>query len=228
MRCACSAYGFSYILTVFSSEGPTERRSRSCASPQSASCSENYVIRPEVSGRTLRLIDLASYAMTVIAFGSALFSVRHYEERLRTTFERLDIFSNTVDTMFDAQISLMKTCEDISHSPFRLTKVKRAECDKLSEYLRQMSKDPQARAPLILPVFSYFSVPEVRALANEVFAKARAINKKIADYRAKAEVSGIDYREMLFFVLAIPVLAFAFGLGRSRRSIDLYLDWQTK
>ena len=30
----------------------TERRSRSCASPQSASCSENYAIRPEVSGRT--------------------------------------------------------------------------------------------------------------------------------------------------------------------------------
>src|SRR5712675_1434633 len=32
----------------------TERRSRSCASPQSASCSENYAIRPEVSGQTLR------------------------------------------------------------------------------------------------------------------------------------------------------------------------------
>src|ERR1700722_6342743 len=32
----------------------TERRWRSCASPQSASCSENSAIRPEVSGRTLR------------------------------------------------------------------------------------------------------------------------------------------------------------------------------
>ena len=32
----------------------TERPWRSCASPQSASCSENYAIRPEVSGRTLR------------------------------------------------------------------------------------------------------------------------------------------------------------------------------
>jgi len=32
----------------------TERRSRSCASPQSASCSENSAIRREVSGRTLR------------------------------------------------------------------------------------------------------------------------------------------------------------------------------
>src|SRR5260370_42655258 len=32
----------------------TERRSRSCASPQSASCSENSAIRPEVSGRTLK------------------------------------------------------------------------------------------------------------------------------------------------------------------------------
>src|SRR6266849_700626 len=33
----------------------TERRSRSCASPQSASCSENSAIRREVSGQTLRL-----------------------------------------------------------------------------------------------------------------------------------------------------------------------------
>src|SRR3979490_928335 len=33
----------------------TERRSRSCASPQSASCSENSAIRPEVSGQTLRV-----------------------------------------------------------------------------------------------------------------------------------------------------------------------------
>src|SRR6202022_1382984 len=33
----------------------TEKRSRSCASPQSASCSENSAIRPEVSGRTLTL-----------------------------------------------------------------------------------------------------------------------------------------------------------------------------
>jgi uncharacterized membrane protein YgcG len=31
----------------------TEKRSRSCASPQYASCSENSAIRPEVSGRTL-------------------------------------------------------------------------------------------------------------------------------------------------------------------------------
>jgi Arm DNA-binding domain len=32
----------------------TERRSRSCASPQSASCSENSAIRPKLSGQTLR------------------------------------------------------------------------------------------------------------------------------------------------------------------------------
>src|SRR5437667_9485297 len=32
----------------------TERPWRSCVSPQSASCSENSAIRPEVSGQTLR------------------------------------------------------------------------------------------------------------------------------------------------------------------------------
>jgi len=35
-------------------ESSTERPWRSCVSPQSASCSENSAIRPEVSGRTLR------------------------------------------------------------------------------------------------------------------------------------------------------------------------------
>src|ERR1700694_5388584 len=44
----------------------TERPWRSCASPQSASCSENYVIRPEVSGRTLR--DRPAPAVTEITY----------------------------------------------------------------------------------------------------------------------------------------------------------------
>ena len=35
----------------------TEKRSRSCASPQFASCSENSAIRPEVSGQTLKDIE---------------------------------------------------------------------------------------------------------------------------------------------------------------------------
>ena len=34
-------------------ENLNQRRSRSCASPQSASCSENYAIQPEVSGQTI-------------------------------------------------------------------------------------------------------------------------------------------------------------------------------
>jgi hypothetical protein len=38
----------------------TERPWRSCASPQSASCLENYAIRPEVPGRTLRSFSLFS------------------------------------------------------------------------------------------------------------------------------------------------------------------------
>jgi hypothetical protein len=33
---------------------------------------------------------------------------------------------------------------------------------------------------------------------------------------------------MIFLLVGIPMLAFAFGLGLARRSIDLYLDWRTK
>ena len=50
--------GFVVLPKRFAAEGSprigrisTERRSRSCASPQCASCSENYAIQPEVSGR---------------------------------------------------------------------------------------------------------------------------------------------------------------------------------
>ncbi|PNE11431.1 MAG: hypothetical protein CR217_08680 [Beijerinckiaceae bacterium] len=35
-------------------ETSIEKRSRSCASPQSASCSEDFVIPHEVTGQTLR------------------------------------------------------------------------------------------------------------------------------------------------------------------------------
>src|SRR6266478_921215 len=40
----------------------TERRSRSCASPQSASCSENSAIQREVSGRTFRTDKSRKYS----------------------------------------------------------------------------------------------------------------------------------------------------------------------
>ena len=50
----------------------TERRSRSCASPQSASCSENSAIQPEVSGRTLRAtritVGVADRSIDVLIF----------------------------------------------------------------------------------------------------------------------------------------------------------------
>jgi hypothetical protein len=33
---------------------------------------------------------------------------------------------------------------------------------------------------------------------------------------------------MIFLLVAIPMLTFAFGLGLAHRSIDLYLDWRAK
>jgi transposase-like protein len=41
------------LLVVLGVRAEGQRRSRSCASHQSASCSENSAIRPKVSGRTL-------------------------------------------------------------------------------------------------------------------------------------------------------------------------------
>src|SRR6266404_6167725 len=49
----------------------TERPWRSCVSPQSASCSENSAIRPEVSGQTLRGLAVAlSAALPVEEVGA--------------------------------------------------------------------------------------------------------------------------------------------------------------
>jgi hypothetical protein len=58
---SCPNDGLSNAPLRGSIAASTEKRSRSCASHQSASCSENSAIRPEVSGRTLRVTNVNLY-----------------------------------------------------------------------------------------------------------------------------------------------------------------------
>ncbi len=83
--------------------------------------------------RILRAIDLLSYALTLIALGSGLFSVRLYEERWNASLDRLDVNSAVSDNGFDEIMGLYKVCPDTPHAPFQPTKKKRDECHRLLE-----------------------------------------------------------------------------------------------
>jgi hypothetical protein len=178
--------------------------------------------------RALRIIDLASYAMTLIALGSGLFSVRHLEERWNASLDRLHVYNAISDNGFDDVVRLYEVCPDIPHSPFQPTKKKRDECHQLLEYLRNHQYGgPGHWNTLPPPDVPSFTVPELRDFTKEITVHVVTINKAILAYNAKTGASGVDPYEALFLIMAIPMLAFAFGLGISRRAIDLYSDWRS-
>ncbi|PNE11281.1 MAG: hypothetical protein CR217_09865, partial [Beijerinckiaceae bacterium] len=64
-----------------------EKRSRSCASPQSASCSEDFVIPHEVTGQTLRgHIDAFIEAYNENAKAFAWTKSKVHQKRLKARF----------------------------------------------------------------------------------------------------------------------------------------------
>jgi hypothetical protein len=75
-----------------------------------------YFIKPE--RRALRLIDLASYSFTIFAFGSALSSVRHFEERWNASWELLDIRDMIADNGFENITAYNVICTKVPHSPY--------------------------------------------------------------------------------------------------------------
>jgi hypothetical protein len=157
-----------------------------------------------------------------------LFSVRHYEERWDASLDRLDVNSAVSDNGFDEIMGLYKVCPDTRHTPFQPTKKKRDECHRLLEYLRnQQYGGPGHWNTVPPPELSSFTVPELRDFAKEITAQVITINKAILAYNSKTDASGVDSFEGLFLIMAIPMLAFAFGLGVGRRAIDLHSDWRS-
>jgi hypothetical protein len=82
--------------------------------------------------------------------------------------------------------------------------------------------------PILVPNIPSFTDPEVKTLADKIVSGIRATNEKISAYTTKEEVSALNDKERLFLTFGIPLLAFAFGLGFARRSLDLYSDWKRK
>lgn len=173
---------------------------------------------------SLRLIDLISFFFGALALLGGLFSSYHYRGEMLQSMDQLWARSTVVDIAFDAGVSTMLLCERVPHTPFRPPASKKAECDKLDQYLKGLRFDPLIPTPLRLPNVTDYNDPDVRKIAEHVFERVNEANRQIGEYeRGRLTHWKITTLEALFRDAALPVLAFAFGLGVARRTIDLYL-----
>jgi hypothetical protein len=176
--------------------------------------------------RALRALDLLSYALTVIALGSGLFAVRHYEERWQAALTRLDVNESIVDSTFDDVVDLSKVCPGVPDTPTGPSQLKIDECARLTEYFDHQQYGSRGHwVPAAPPDVSSFTISTLHHYAARLADHVNASNRTIAAYDAKMGLDFPDYFEGRFLMMAIPILAFALGIGVSRRAIDLYNDW---
>jgi hypothetical protein len=111
----------------------------------------------------------------------------------------------------------------VSHSPFRPTAAKKAECDKLNKYVGTLKFNPEFLPELMrLPELNLtdYSDPDVSALAQRVRQRVTETHELIDRIGADKKTHWkIELLEELFQQLALPM--FAFGLGVARRGIDI-------
>ena len=173
---------------------------------------------------SIRLIDLASFLLGFLALIGGLFSSFHYQGGLLQSIDRLWVRSSVIDIAFDGTVDMMRLCTRIPHTPFRPPARRQSECDKLNQYLIGLKFDPDTISTLRLPNVADYNDPEVRKVADHVLEGVNEANRQIETYnRDQFEQSKTTFIEALFRDLALPVLAFAFGLGVGRRVIDFYL-----
>jgi hypothetical protein len=178
---------------------------------------------------SIRLIDLVSFLLGFLALVGGLFSSFHYQGDLLQSVDRLWVRSSVVDIAFDGTMDIMRVCTRIPHTPFHPPSSRQPECDKLSQYLSRLKFDPDTILTLQLPNVGDYHDIEVRKVADHVLERVNDANGQIETYkRDRFEHSKTTYIEALFRELALPVLAFAFGLGGGRRLIDLYLTLPTR
>jgi hypothetical protein len=117
--------------------------------------------------KALRAIDLASYFLTIAAFGSGLYGVRHQEDRYQTAVERMLLTDQYVDTSWDDSMKLMSFCSPAAHSPFRITLQRQEECSRLGRMLNSHGLRDVTRLEVVpLPDTSEFTDADSRAIAD--------------------------------------------------------------
>jgi hypothetical protein len=173
----------------------------------------------------LRFIDLVSFGIGFLAICAGLFAVYQYKSE-STKYQhhwafKLDASEASLDTRFD----MLKSCERIPHTPYRLPPIRIAECEKFEQYLKTLGVNDEFPMPLVLPDVALYTDPIVQRLAQNVAKSVASANAAIKAYNEDvAHHDKLTLLEGIFRELALPVLAWAFGLGFGRRTIDLYRD----
>jgi hypothetical protein len=117
----------------------------------------------------------------------------------------------------------------VPHSPYRPAAAKRAECDKLTKYVGTLKFNPELFLPKLtrLPKLNLadYSDPDVSTLAQRVQQRVIETREVIDRYGTNLKTHWrMELLQEIFKELALPVFAFAFGLGLARRTIDLVRD----
>lgn len=183
---------------------------------------------PTSRRRYQRLVDLASYFFTLLALGSGLLAVHRYEDQWREVTSRMPITEASLDFNFDAFNEFDQICPTWPrHTPFQLKREKREECRNIGAYLlTQQSPLPGSLALLGMPNWPTFKTPEVEEFAKKVRTHVWNINKATLSYVAKRPF-GPNPLEANYLAIALPILAFALGLGIARRALDTLVDWKS-
>jgi hypothetical protein len=173
---------------------------------------------------SLRLIDLASFSLGFVALVGALFAAYSSRGALLENVDRLIVRSTILDISFDTTVSTLKICHRVKHTPYRPSVRNKEECDRLRRYVESLAFDPITPSALRIPDAEDYSDPKVRSLAHQTFARVDEANKLIEGFvRDRQTRRTTEALDGLVREISLPIVAFAFGLGAGRRTIDLYL-----
>jgi hypothetical protein len=168
------------------------------------------------------------YSITLAALGSGLLSVDRYDAQWRELLSQMPITEAVNDFNFDELNEFDAVCPFWPlHTPFQMKRVKRAECQKVRAYLlSQQAPLPGSLALLGMPDWPTFTTPEVEQFAKRVQSHVWNINKATLTYVTKRGF-GPNPLEANYLAIALPMLAFALGLGIARRALDTLADWRS-
>ncbi|MGJ5044165.1 hypothetical protein [Bradyrhizobium sp. HKCCYLRH1062] len=173
----------------------------------------------------LRFIDLVSFGIGFLAISAGLFAVYGYKSESTKNHHHLTFKLDATEASLDAHFDMLKICDRIPHTPYRLAPIRIAECEKLDQHLKTLKVNDDFPMPLVPPDVASYTDPVVQRLAQNVAKSVADANEVIKAYNEDVAHHGkLTFLEGIFRELALPVLAWAFGLGLGRRTIDLYRD----
>jgi hypothetical protein len=141
---------------------------------------------------------------------------------LRDTITQLRIQERHFDAEFDAVADYNEVCEK---PPSQLIELRSHDCQHLKEYLT--TRETSFPGKIILqkgPDVSDYKDDEVRRYVADIARRIDGANEESRWY-ADNKQRPPDDTEVLYFLIAIPALAMALGLGITRRVLDAIQDW---